>query len=721
MCHFNFGGKLMLLLTLALMQTSQATVGPLDGFRANYAAIKADVDFEFKSGTIHPEAVSGGKLWSSPELGFRESEGRTVIGNWGCDGTAEYYLCGSPDAIIAADLKIKRKATDFVNHIPKYEMIYNGNTVAYHNLRTSTLEVQATDRPGLLGPGNGPFIWWGMHPFPQMLEAYLPVKTTTRRTSTRGGHFVEVETHASQNASGWQRIEVSYDPSVGYLPRYMRMIVHYDEGNMAYVKEFYLISTAMSSGGGFIPTDWYQTFFEVDRFEQRYPSHDEETIIDPIGNFGRGHCAVTQINKTVRPIQLRDVAKIRRLSAIGGRVELATAPHALGLSDVTSRLGRKMLTPRETVLPHLDESELNELGDNGGSYRGYLYALGGGVMLLLVGWFLRCGRRRAMAVAIPLGLLTWSGCGPAGNPSPHLAAAFTQTRVVYDANGGGLKMTLVVKNDGNQAIKLLNAGGGCTCRQVDQSRFPITLRPGTTLSIPVNLNDRRSPGPEEIIFTFETDRGLINTPTKLYALAAHQLNPETPTNNGVREQGDWGFDLVHRHVFAADAGAATTVMNFPAEFAAKKVGSHSGRVGGANEFAFVDTAYRVELVNKALGMHKSGIQLRSTDGRTLVDAPVLWRRLTFLNHTPELVMLSERPVRVFLRCDDEAVELTRVLSETPGVKAVLASPREVSISLSDAAPPVIDGHVTVATNAAGQPPLDIRVIRYSPAGPLTQK
>ncbi len=498
------------------------------------------------------------------------------------------------------------------------------------------------------------------------------------------------------------------------------MVLHYNENDKAYIKEFYLVSAAMI-GDGFVPSEWYETFFELERFNKRYPAYDEETVVEPVEQFGIGHFKITQVNKTVRPVQLRDIAKIRSLTGIGGRVELAATPRTLGLADVTSRLGRKMLTPSVTVLPHLDEAELNELGDNSRSYRGYFYALGGVMMLLLVGWLFRRGRRRAMAVAIPLGLLTWSGCGPAGNPSPHLAAAFTQTRVVYDANGGGLKMTLVVKNDGNQPIKIINANGGCTCRQVDQSRFPSNLRPGSSLSIPVNLNDRRSPGPENVVFTFETDRGLINTPTKLYALAAHQLNPETPTNNGVREHGDWGFDLVHRHVFAADASAATTVLNFPAEFAAKKVGSHSGRVGGANEFAFVDTTYRVELVNKALGMHKSGIQLRSTDGRTLVDAPVLWRRLTFLNHTPELVMLSERPVRVFLRCDDEAIELTRVLSETPGVKAVLASPREVSISLGDGAPPVIDGHVTVATNAAGQPPLDIRVIRYSPAGPLTQK
>ncbi len=566
---------------MTLLLFGQTTVGPLDGFRANYASIRADVDFEYKCGTAEPGEVAQGKLWATLGLGFLEAESRTVVGNWGCDGTAEYYHCGSPDAIIVNDMKVKRKATDFVNHIPKYEMTYDGTTAAYHNLKTDTIDVMTTNSPGLLGTGNGPFVWWGPHPFPRMLDAYMPFKTTTHRQSTRGGHFVEVDVHANHDSFGWHRIEVAYDPSVGYLPRYERMVIHYNNQDSSFVKEFYLISATMS-GGGFIPSEWYEIFFSVDRFNKRYPLYDENTIVDPIGSFAVGHFTVTQVNKTVRPVQLRNIAQIKRLSAIGGQVDLKAAPHSLGLATITSTLGRRTLTPRDTVLPHLDEAELNELGDNGGGYRGYLYALGGGVMLLLVGWLFRRGRRRAMAVAIPLGLLTWSGCGPAGNPSPHLAAAFTQTRVVYDANGGGLKMTLVVKNDGNQPINLINANGGCTCRQVDKSCFPANLRPGTTLSIPVNLHDRRSPGPENVVFTFETDRGLINTPTKLYALAAHQLNPETPTNNGVREHGDWGFDLVHRHVFAADAGAATTVLNFPAEFAAKKVGSHSGRVGGAN-------------------------------------------------------------------------------------------------------------------------------------------
>ena len=709
----------MTLYALGLLLVGQITVGPLDGFRANYAAIRADLNFEYQCGYIEPAEVSGGKLWSSPTVGFDPFEGRTVVGNWGCDGVSEYYHCGSPDAIIAGDLKIKRKPSDFVNHIPKYEMTYDGTTAAYHNLKTTTLDVQITDRPGLLGPGNGPFIWWGQYPFPMMLDAYMPDKTTTHSRSSRGGHFVEIDVHTNRDSFGSQRIEVAYDPAVGYLPRHERMVIRYYNPDKAYIKEFYLISAEIA-GNGFVPMEWYETFFEVERFNEIYSTYDENTVVDPVSKFSIGHFKVTQVNKPVRPVKLRNIAKIRRLSGIGGQVDLAATPKTLGLAEVTAKLGRKMLTPSATILPHLDEAEMNELGNDRGSYRGYLFAGSGAVALLVAGWvYRRRQTQRVILLLLPWGVPAWSGCGPAGHPSPHLAAAFTQTRVIYDANGGGIPLTLVVKNDGNQPINLISANGGCTCRQVDQTSFPTTLRLGATLAIPVKLNDRRNPGPENVVFTFETDHGSLNTPTKLYALAAHQLNPEAPTNNGVREHGDWKFDLVHRQVFAADTGASKTKLEFPDEFSATKVETHTGRVGRANEFAYEDITYQVELVNQELGIRKAGIRLSDPAGKTLVDAPVLWRRLTFLNHVPDHVMLSERPVRVFLRCDDESVELTRVIAESPGIKAVVASPREVSISLADDAAPVIDGLVQVATTATDQPPLDIRVLRYSPPIPVS--
>ena len=72
-------------------------------------------------------------------------------------------------------------------------------------------------------------------------------------------------------------------------------------------------------------------------------------------------------------------------------------------------------------------------------------------------------------------------------------------------------------------------------------------------------------------------------------------------------------------------------------------------------------------------------------------------------------------MRVFLRCPDQAVELTKILATPPGIKAVISSPSELTVTLEPGAPGVIDGVVEVATTAEGRPPLRVPVVRYAPA------
>jgi hypothetical protein len=76
--------------------------------------------------------------------------------------------------------------------------------------------------------------------------------------------------------------------------------------------------------------------------------------------------------------------------------------------------------------------------------------------------------------------------------------------------------------------------------------------------------------------------------------------------------------------------------------------------------------------------------------------------------------LGLRPARVFLRCPDESVELTGVVSAPEGIKAVVSSTRELTVMLDDDAPGIIDGVVEVATTAEGRGPLRIPIVRYAP-------
>ncbi len=131
-------------------------------------------------------------------------------------------------------------------------------------------------------------------------------------------------------------------------------------------------------------------------------------------------------------------------------------------------------------------------------------------------------------------------------------------------------------------------------------------------------------------------------------------------------------------------------------------------------FKFVDSTYHFTITDTSYGLQKREINLRSPDGSAVVSEPVVWNRLPFLSSVPSKATLGVQPARVFLRCPDQSVELSRVLSAPDGIKAVVSSPRELTVMLSENAPSVINGIVEVATTAKERPPLRVPVLRYAP-------
>lgn len=114
-----------------------------------------------------------------------------------------------------------------------------------------------------------------------------------------------------------------------------------------------------------------------------------------------------------------------------------------------------------------------------------------------------------------------------------------------------------------------------------------------------------------------------------------------------------------------------------------------------------------------MGLQRAAIALRDEHGDVLIEVPVVWTRVEFLSAIPDRVTLGPRPIRVFLRCPDEGVEMTRVRSAPDGIKAVISSTREITIRLAEGAPDVIAGTVEVETSARGRLPLSIPVVRYA--------
>ena len=302
-----------------------------------------------------------------------------------------------------------------------------------------------------------------------------------------------------------------------------------------------------------------------------------------------------------------------------------------------------------------------------------------------------------------------SGCGRVVTPVVKLNAAFKNTYVFIPKLGGDLPMTLLLRNDGNQKIEVLKADGGCSCRTVDQSPLPATLLPGGQFALSVRMTAPTSTSPQSARFDFETNHGLLAVSIPYFSLVNHQFNPDAASHTALSGSESWTFDFTHRAIYQGDGPKPTDEPVFPQEFVAERTGTRGGVVSGAPVYSYEDVSYRLTLREPGLGLRKAIIYLPGSDKRPVLEAPIVWERLPFLSSVPKQVALGARPVRVFLRCRDDSVELTRVLNQPRGIKAVVDSPREIRVALAADAPAVID----VETTAQGKSALRIRVVRYS--------
>ena len=102
------------------------------------------------------------------------------------------------------------------------------------------------------------------------------------------GYRTEVEIY-TQNTDDVRSLEVHYDPSIGYLPRYARVC---GPGNPTRygVKEMYMLDARPCKAGGFVPFEWYSVSYFVDNFPRRFPAYDHKTVLKPSYHLvGIGH------------------------------------------------------------------------------------------------------------------------------------------------------------------------------------------------------------------------------------------------------------------------------------------------------------------------------------------------------------------------------------------------------------------------------------------------
>lgn len=694
--------------------------GPLDGFEANLAAVHVEIEYSYTAGRAESSALDVDQIWAGRGVNFKEDPALTVLGRWDHDGAAERYVCRSLPEVLEHSRQTAQVG-DNPHVVQPFELVFDGRVAAHHFLkadggsaRYNVVSVRLTDDPVLLDGTGGPLCWWMSNRFPRIIRAGFANVQPRRSSGLVGGRPTEVERYVKPLQDGRPNVlEISYDPSIGYLPRHARSYAATESGT-GIVREMYLTEAQACAAGGFVPTEWYEVFFTVDEFARRYPDPDSGTSFETTSaEVHVGHYRMISIRDRTAPVRLLDLEHVRWLSSPGGRKPLPKGTRSLSINDLRGLLGDLLTNPKRPVMPTLDVAERNEFSRPQQKWARWPYWLALGIAISALVGVIVWRRGAVLLVAIVCGG-SLCGCARSGEPIARLSAAFQQAVLVHDVGKGAIPMTLIVRNDGNQSLRLFRVDAGCSCRQADQSRFPTTLKPGTTLAIAVQMAERRSYEPQRLRFTFETDHGEMVAPVTLLALPRHHVSPDSVVHNAVNEDERLEFDLVHREIHEAREAGGGCGLQVPPGFTVTKADVKVGHVNAAPDYRYRDTAYRVTVEDQALGLYKSAISLRESDGRALIEVPITWTRRGFLSTVPERIVLGRKPVRVFLRCPDETVELTKILSSPGGIKAAVSSTREATVMLGDDAPPIIQGVVEIGTTATDRPTLRVPVVRYAP-------
>lgn len=730
---------------LALLSATPAP-GPIDAFRVNQASIKVDLRYRYTKGLADPALV--GRLWSvrdpgydaEPDYGdyargdFQGFSKGEVGGRWSCDGAVEYYDFAPPDWLVQ---KLAGQKVKTAVNLPT-EALYGESTFAGHHYLhqsgTPYIHIWDHENPVNLHFGTGPFLWWGVYPFPHVLKHDAPGARPRHGTSERNGHPVEVEIYEHEPAKApgakW-RFEISYDPTVGYLPRYARCIYIYGDADKASVNEMYLIDVRRCSAGGFVPTEWYDTMYFVPDFSKRHPRFDDNTPLKPSGRIRLGYFKVTEFKDRSTPVALERLKGVTGIKAYGRVTRFSQPRRSLTMTELSALAGSSTTrppgpglpdlggrSPDRSAIPTLDPAELSEFSEK--PRHESLDRLGVAVVILVMLCAAFLLRRRFKGRAPSLLLLCCWAAGCSQNSPPPVARAglsvsFARNHIFYSLKSHDVSQKLIVRNEGNRSIELRGADGGCSCRKIDSSKFPRALKPAESVELDAVFSTGDHSVAQGFAITFATDRGPMVAIAKLLALPNHQMSPDsffTELREGQAE--DWEFELVHRAVFPSIGPKPIVKLDVPSQFSVAKVGSHAEAVNQAPELTFEDTTYRITLHDTRLGMHKEPLTLRTADGEVILEVPVAWQRVPFLSTTPDRITLGTQPIRVFLRCPDELVEFTRVTGKPAGVKAVVSSVRELIVTLDEGADEVIDGQIEVGTTATNRPTLRIPVVRYSP-------
>ena len=311
-------------LSMSLFLLGQVEPGPLDGFQANYMAIKVDLDYEFWGGEhIGPQQFARAKSQGVQALG--EAAQLLDVGSWGCDGSTEYFLSRLPDKLLKAEREKPPERRTYATIMT--EAIYDGSFFVCHHdefydeLRRSPIGVATDDDH--ISIRYSPFLWFLDYSFPKCLEIYAPGARPQRRTAVRDGRLLVVEVYDGRDARSNvpHRVEVWYDPSIGCLPRFARSFATGKE--VTTISEMNLIEARSCAAGGFVSTQWTRTVFVVKDLAKRYPQYDIDTVLEPSdADGGINFFKATNLRDRSKPVALVKLDGVNRFDYRGRQIQL---------------------------------------------------------------------------------------------------------------------------------------------------------------------------------------------------------------------------------------------------------------------------------------------------------------------------------------------------------------------------------------------------------------
>ena len=109
-------------------------------------------------------------------------------------------------------------------------------------------------------------------------------------------------------------------------------------------------------------------------------------------------------------------------------------------------------------------------------------------------------RWRAALIMVGLLAIPGSGCSRSGKELLGLTAVFDRTPIIYDNGQATIPLTLSIQNVGTVPLRVLNVDGGCSCRHVDISGFPVIVGPGQSYRLGVDMASHSLSGSDRYVF-----------------------------------------------------------------------------------------------------------------------------------------------------------------------------------------------------------------------------